>query len=128
MWTISDTDKAALSSPTRSEFRSRVIARARQSLDLAAPVDEQAVGQSLEYAYDRARGFLELYDPDQARHVHDQVATEDSHLHLTLMWAMLGDRVMMQGEPWVWLNNDRISINTRINLAFRITRNALRER
>lgn len=127
MWTIEKGDQTALAAPGVAAFESDVIAHVRRKLVLQPPVDEAAVTADIEQAYARARGLLALYDEGAPRHRFGLGAGYDTHVRLTLLWAVLGKSNMGQTGPSLWLNNDRIGINTRVWLAYTVSLAALKD-
>ena len=114
MWILEDAEKEALSTAQKRNLRETVINHAQDKLRLPRGADPVVMREVLAQSYDAAARFLQGY-PD---------ASYRSYVFLTLIHAMLGPQVMSSPEPWNWLGNDRIGINCRVDLAYRIAKDA----
>lgn len=114
MWVLEDNEIEALGAAQKRNLRETVINHAQDKLQFPPGVDPTQTRGMLTQSYDAAEIFLRRY-PD---------ATYRSYVFLTLIHIMLGPEVMSSPEPWKWLNNDRIDIDCRINLAYRIAKDA----
>lgn len=114
MWTLEDTEKEALAAAQKRDLRERVINHAQGKLRLPHGADPVGLRDVLAQSHDAAARFLQRYSDASYR----------SYVFLTLIHAMLGPQVMSSSAPWIWLGNDRIGINCRVDLAYRIAKDA----
>ena len=114
MWILEDAEKEALSTAQKRNLRETVINHAQDKLRLPRGADPVVMREVLAQSYDAAARFLQGY-PD---------ASYRSYVFLTLIHAMLGPQIISSPEPWNWLGNDRIGINCRVDLAYRIAKDA----
>ncbi|MEL6678415.1 MAG: hypothetical protein AAFQ51_06885, partial [Pseudomonadota bacterium] len=115
MWTLEDHNRQALAAAQRALAREDIVDHARAKLDLPAVVDEATLRQDPIRAHDRAAGFLKRY-PE---------ASYKTHVLAPLIFTLLRDEVLKAPEPWVWLKNDRVGVNTRVDLAYRIMKSTV---
>ncbi len=112
MWTLEDHERAALADASQLRARKEVVDHARAKLALPDDVDEAALRGDLERSYDQADQFLRDYPNSSYK----------SYVFMTLIYTTLKPEVMRSPEPWIWLKNDRVGINTRVDLAYRMTK------
>ena len=115
MWTLENHERQALAAAQRALAREDIVDHGRAKLDLPAVVDKATLRQDLIRAHDQARGFLNRYPEASYR----------TYVLATLICTLLRDEVLKAPEPWVWLKNDRVGANTRVDLAYRIMKSTV---
>lgn len=117
MWTIEDHERAALAQAQKDNFREDVVDHVLAKLQLPEADDAGRLRENVRTQYDNADTLLGKY-PN---------ATYKSYVFMTLIYSVLPAEVMASKEPWTWLENDRVGINTRVELAYHIMRDAMKE-
>lgn len=114
-WILEDHERAALSGAQKKRSRDEIVDHARDKLIIPNDLDEITIRLNLEHCCDKAQIFLEKYP-------HSSYKT---HVYMTLIYSLVPPELMDTPEPWLWLKNERIGINTRVDLAYKITKNAV---
>lgn len=117
MWVIEDHEVDALADVCKRREKDRIIDHARAKMVFAAAVPESEIRAVLEDRYEKVDAFLSSYSE----------ASYKSYVLATLIFAIIKPEVMATATPWDWLKNDRVGINTRVDLAYRMTKDRVRE-
>lgn len=115
VWTIEEHERSALANAHKERFRKEVVEHVLAKLKVPDLVEGEELRRRVDEQYEKADAFLSLHPK----------ATYKSYVFMTLIFCVLPPDIMETPEPWVWLNNMRIGINTRVNLAYKITRTTI---
>lgn len=112
VWILEDHERAALASVSHDKFRQDVIAHARRKAVFKPELSEHDYQKIAEMIFSRVHSFLGRY-PN---------ATYDSYVRMMLVYFIRGIEQVEGPYMQATLQNDRIAINTRAQIAYDLTK------
>ncbi|MEM1375489.1 MAG: hypothetical protein AAGF78_14015 [Pseudomonadota bacterium] len=116
MLKISDAQRLAANAGRKDAFRQKVISHALQKVQFATPARDDDVNSVADLLYD----YVDWYLKDHER------ATYDSYVMMMVVYFIRGIDAVHGPDMQATLQNPRIGINTRVRVAYEISKVFLR--